>query len=253
MFSSFWRRPTVALILVLAVLIPVSLIGVQPTTSNAQPTKSKGVSQTHNPTCQSAYDGQRLCITASPTGLTFKWTGYTFNIKPGCKVGCLWTEGINIIGPDIGYVKITGAEWAGATYTKFVPLKKPEDYYGSASMANPCCFDAVAVSYRLVVPQVGNSNLTIKPVQMPDGKLGQRYLFRFTASGGKPPYRWILIVSRTDYLPKGLYLIRTGPEAGTITGIPRQAWRWPFNVTLIVRDKVGHSAFMGAVGLIIDP
>jgi hypothetical protein len=29
MFSSFWRRPTVALILVLAVLIPVSLIGIQ--------------------------------------------------------------------------------------------------------------------------------------------------------------------------------------------------------------------------------
>jgi hypothetical protein len=40
MFSPFWRWPTVALILVLAALIPVSLIGIQSTASNAQPAKN---------------------------------------------------------------------------------------------------------------------------------------------------------------------------------------------------------------------
>jgi hypothetical protein len=244
MFSSFWRRPTVALILVLAALIPVSLIGVQPIASNAQPAKSLGVSQTHNPTCHSAFAGQRLCITASPTGLTFKWTGYTFNIRPGCKVGCLWSEGVGIFGPDIGYSKTFTVGWAGATYTKFVPLKRPEEYYGAASIANPCCFDAVAVSYRLIVPQVGTSNLAIrtKSSTLPRGKLGQRYLFRFYANSGKPPYSWIQVVGRISYLPKGLYFISTGRKAGTITGIPRQTGG--FNVPVIVRDKAGHSAYM---------
>jgi hypothetical protein len=246
MFSSFWRRPTVALIAILAVLLPISLIGIQSTASasNAQPVKLMYYSQTHNPTCRSAFGGQKLCITASPTGLTFKWTGYTFNIKPGCKVGCLWSEGIDINGPDISFSKTYLVEWAGATYTKFVPLKRPDDYYGSASIANPCCFGAVAVSYRLIVPQVGNSNLAIRTTSptLPGGKLGQRYLFRFYASGGKPPYRWIRIVSRTSNLPKGLVFYTTGPKAGTITGIPRQTG-W-FNVPVIVRDKVGHSAYM---------
>jgi hypothetical protein len=42
-------------------------------------------------------------------------------------------------------------------------------------------------------------------------------------------------------LPKGLYIIRTGPEAGTITGIPQVTGS--FWAPVIVRDKVGHSAF----------
>ena len=175
MFSSFWRRPTVALTLVLATLIPVSMIGIQPTTSYAQSAKSMGYSQTHNPTCKTAFGGQRLCITATPTGLRFRWTGYKFNIKPGCRVGCLWGEGIDINGPDIGYLNTTGAEWTGANHTKFIPLNRPEEYYGSASISNPCCFDDVAVSYRLIVPQVGNSNLAIRTTSstMPDGKLAK--------------------------------------------------------------------------------
>jgi hypothetical protein len=229
------------------VLIPVSLIGIQPTASYAQP----GYPQTHNPTCRTAFGGQRLCITASPTGLTFKWTGYKFNIKPGCEVGCLWSEGIFISGSDIGYINSTGVEWAGATYTKFIPLKRPEDYSGSVSISNPCCFDAVAVNFNLVVPQVGDSNLAVRTTSsaLPSGKLGQVYLFRFHASGGISPYRWIPVTDGIHYLPKGLYFHTTGPEAGTITGIPRQTG-W-FYISVIVRDKVGHSAYMYMSPLLI--
>jgi hypothetical protein len=250
MFSSFWRRPTVALTLVLAILIPVSLIGIQSATYGAQPKGSWSGPTTPNPTCKSAFSGQKLCITATPTGLKFKWTGYTFNAKkPGCKVDCLWSEGVSIFGDDIRYSRIFSVEWSGATYTKFVPLKTPEEYNGSASIGNPGSFYGVSVNFRLVVPQVGTSNLAIKFVTMPGGKLGQKFLYRFTVTGGKPPYRWIRIVSKICQLPKGLDFYTTGPKAGTISGIPLQTGY--FNVPVIVRDKVGHSAYMLTNWLIV--
>ena len=74
MFSSFWRRPTVALILVLTMLIPVSLIGVQPTASNAQPAKSLEGPDTPNPTIGKAF-GEKVVITATPYGLTSSFPG----------------------------------------------------------------------------------------------------------------------------------------------------------------------------------
>jgi hypothetical protein len=162
------------------------------------------------------------------------------------------SAGVAISGPDIGFSKTFNVEWTGATYTRFVPLKKPDEYNGDASMCNPCNFGAVGgVSYNLVVPQVGDSNLAVRTTSsaLPSGKLGQRYLFRFHASGGISPYRWIPVTDGIHYLPKGLYFHTTGPEAGTITGIPRQTG-W-FYISVIVRDKVGHSAYMYMSPLLI--
>ena len=85
------------------------------------------------------------------------------------------------------------------------------------------------------------SNLTITSNSLPAARVGVRYLFRFTARGGKPPYSWMVETCQFSGLPKGLYFIRTGPNAGTITGIPRVTGS--FWVPVIVRDKVGHSAF----------
>jgi hypothetical protein len=241
MFSSFWRRLPVALILVLAMLISVSLIGVQSTASNAQPAKASNAQpakslegpDTPNPTIGRAF-GQKVVITATPTGLDFKFSGYHTYWGGG--------ESNMFIGSEfVGYQKGIYLSWNGPTYNYFQRLNKPDNYAGFVSLDNPNGGWSKFVNFQLVVPQVGTSYLTITSNSLPAAKLGHKYLFRFTAHGGKPPYRWMVVTGRLSTLPKGLGFIKTGPKAGTITGIPRVTGS--FWVPVIVRDKVGHSAF----------
>jgi hypothetical protein len=233
MFSSFWRRPTVALIAILAVLLPISLIGIQSTASasNAQPAKSLEGRDTPNPTIGKAF-GEKVVITATQYGLDFKFSGYTQGGRNTL---------ISIEGQFCGVYREIPLSWKGTTYNHFVRLSKADNFYGQVPLNNPNSGWGVTITYRLVVPQVGTSNLTITSNLLPAARVGVRYLFRFTARGGKPPYRWMLISGRFSGLPKGLYFIRTGSEAGTITGIPQVTGS--FSVPVIVRDKVGHSAF----------
>jgi hypothetical protein len=136
-------------------------------------------------------------------------------------------------------------QWNNSTsHSVFVRIKKPDDYQGSVTLSNPEGGVGQNVSFQLVVPQVGSSNLAITTISLPDDRMGVKYLFRLTARGGKPPYSWIPVIG----LPTGLTLIRTGPKAGTITGIPREdRARW---VPIIVRDKDGHSSF---TTLVLEP
>jgi len=231
MFSSFWRRPTVALTMVLAILIPVSLIGVQPTASNAQPAKSLEGPDTPNPTIGKAF-GEKVVITAMPGGLDFKFSGNPQGLR---------NANISVESPICGRDKDIQLIWKGPTYNYFLRLNRPDNYIGQVPLPNPNGGWGAEISYRLVVPQVGTSNLTITSNSLPAARVGVRYLFRFTARGGKPPYSWMVETCQFSGLPKGLYFIRTGPNAGTITGIPRVTGS--FWVPVIVRDKVGHSAF----------
>ena len=231
MFSSFWRRPTVALTMVLTMLIPVSLIGVQPTASNAQPAKSLEGPDTPNPTIGKAF-GEKVVITAMPGGLDFKFSGNPQGLRNAL---------IAVQGLFCGVDKYVELSWSGSTYNYFQRLNEADNYLGSVPLPNPNGGWGVIVKFKLVIPQVGTSNLTITSNSLPAARVGVRYLFRFTARGGKPPYSWMVETCQFSGLPKGLYFIRTGPNAGTITGIPRVTGS--FWVPVIVRDKVGHSAF----------
>ena len=62
--------------LMLAVFVPISVLGIQ-TLAFAARNPAIGSAKAHNPTCGSAF-GERVCVTASPTGLTFKWSGYSY-------------------------------------------------------------------------------------------------------------------------------------------------------------------------------
>jgi len=233
MFSSFWRRPTVALTMVLAALIPVSLIGIQSTSSasNAQPAKSLEGPDTPNPTIGKAF-GEKVVITATPYGLDFKFSGNPQGLR---------NANIGAQGQYSDVNKNVELNWKGPTYNYFLRINKADNYYGQVPLPNPNGGWGVTVTYRLVVPQVGTSNLTITSNSLPSAEVGVKYLFRFTARGGKPPYSWMVVTGKFSSLPKGLYFIRIGPNAGTITGIPRVTGS--FSVPVIVRDKVGHSAF----------
>lgn len=235
MFSSFWRRPTVALTVVLATLIPVSLIGIQSSVSNAQPAKSLEGPDTPNPTIGKAF-GEKVVITSTHIGthygLDYQFFGYTQGGRNTL---------ISIVGLYCGVYREIPLSWKGPTYNYFLRLNKADNYYGQVPLNNPNSGWGVIVTYQLVVPQVGTSNLTITSNLLPAARVGVRYLFRFTARGGKLPYSWMLISGRFSGLPKGLYFIKTGPNAGTITGIPRVTGS--FSVPVIVRDKIGHSAF----------
>jgi len=233
MFSSFWRRPTVALTLVLSTLIPVTMIGIQSTASasNVQPAKSLEGPDTPNPTIGRAF-GEKVVITATPSGLDFKFSGYTQGVRSSL---------ISIQGQFCDIDKQISLIWKGPTYNYFLRVNKADNFYGQVPLNNPNSGWGVTITYRLVVPQVGTSNLTITSNSLPAATVGVRYLFRFTARGGKLPYSWMIVTGKFSGLPKGLYFIRTGPNAGTITGIPQITGS--FSVPVIVRDKVGHSAF----------
>jgi hypothetical protein len=215
------------------VLLPISLIGIQSTASasNAQPAKSIEGRDTPNPTIGRAY-GEESVVTATPSGLDFKFSGIPVGLR---------NSQIGAQGVFCGVNKNILLNWKGPTYNYFLRLNKADNYYGETELPNPDGGWGVTFKYQLVVPQVGTSNLTIKSNSLPAAMVGVKYLFRFSARGGKPPYSWMIVVGRFSGLPKGLYFVRTGPQAGTITGIPQVTGS--FFVPVIVRDKVGHSAF----------
>ena len=244
MFSTFRRRLPVAVTLVL--FFAIGLVNIQPVAFGASTATSVSEIQSHNPKCQSAF-GERVCITASPAGLTFKWSGYTyFSVRRGgglmyCRKGC-GVEDLFIQGENTFVYIDQEVIWKfSSSHSVLVRLKKPDDYEGAATLGPPWGGKGVEVRYRFIVPQVGNSNLVITTKSLPTAKLGVRYQFRLTARGGEPPYSWDSIYS----MPKGLTFIRTGPRAGTITGTLRQIGngRKPF----IVHDKVGHAAISDLV------
>ena len=226
MFSSFWRRPTVALTLVLAMLIPVSLIGIQSTASNAQP--AKGGPTYRNPACGSGF-GETVCITANTAGFTYKWFGpaYSHGGVADITIASTWT---NITINE-------SVQWKGSTGTLFVPIKKP-DYYMAWASEGPSTYLSHDFTSHFPMPDVGTSNLAITTTKMPATSYGSRYLFRISARGGVRPYSWYPIIA----LPKGLTLIRTGPKSGTIEGTPLRTGN--FFVPVLVHDKVGHAAYM---------
>lgn len=233
MLLSFRRRRTVALAFVLLALAPVILIGVQPTASapKVQPAASLAGPDTPNPTIRTAY-GEKVVVTASPKGLDFRLSGF----KQGSR-----TTFITVIGLYTGVNRSIVLNWKRPTYNYFLPLSKPDNYSGQVALGNPNGGWGAEGSYRLVVPQVGTSKLMITSGSLPPAEVGVRYQFRFAARDGGPPYNWILVTGQFSGLPKGLHFISTGPEAGTIYGVPQVTGS--FWVPVIVRDKFGHSAF----------
>jgi hypothetical protein len=201
--------------------------------------------RTHNPACASAFNTS-VCVTATNNGLWFHWWGKGFTDLAGqgnCGIAC-GGEGYEIEGGwGSSFVESKGVAWNNSTsHSVFVPLKKPDDYQVFACLG-PTTGIGICFKFRLVVPQVGNSNLAITTLTtstttlLPTAKIGERYLFRLTAHGGTPPYRWIPVLN----LPPGLTLIKTGPKAGTITGILRKIGG--MFIPVIVRDRAGHSAY----------
>ncbi len=232
MFHPFRRRFTVALIL--ASLIPMILVGPQSTAFAMKAVYPPGDSQNHNPVCGTAY-AEKLCIGVSQDELIFTWKGKTsekFNdeqilVQPEWQVN----------GQKDQYYS---PSWTNKeSYSYIVKLSKPNLYEGGATIGNPKGGYGYVLYYRFVVPRVGNSYLAVATKSLPDATRGVRYVFRYSVRGGTPPYSWIPI-----YLPPGLSLIRTGSKAGTITGIPTDANPY-WTVPVIVRDKVGHSAYSG--------
>jgi hypothetical protein len=155
----------------------------------------------------------------------------------GCGIGC-GSEVYTIYGYWTETYYSGTVKWRNATsHSVFIRIKKPDIYQGTVGLANPVGGYGKGVNFQLVIPQVGTSNLAIDTASLPDYRMGVKYLAKLSASGGKPPYSWIPVMN----LATGLNLIRTGPKAGTITGIYREnraTW-----VLVIVRDKIGHSAF----------
>jgi hypothetical protein len=134
-------------------------------------------------------------------------------------------------------------EWNPSSYhSVFVPLKAPDDYYAYASLSNPQFGEGAEVEFRFIFPEAGNSDLAIKPFTLPPGKVGVRYSFRFSATGGDPPYTWTLVKGPLTYLPRGLGFSGSGSEVGTIHGIPLKV-ECPY-IAVIVHDRVGHAAYM---------
>lgn len=64
--------------------------------------------------------------------------------------------------------------------------------------------------------------LTIQTVSLPQGTVNQGYTANLTATGGAPPYTWLV-----NGLPSGLLL---NPTTGAITGTPTQSGNFPLSI-----------------------
>ena len=255
MFPSFRRRLSVVAPVVL--LFIISLVGIQVTPSGSQTMKSVRSQtvnapclsafnpsvRTHNPACGSAFNTS-VRITATNTGFWFHWWGRGFTYLAGqgpCGKAC-GNESYMIEGDSwmSNFFETGGVYWNNSTsHSKFVPLKKPGDYQGSACLSNPASGAGACFKFQLVFPQVGTSNLAITSTSLPVAKVGVKYLARLYAHGGNPPYRWIPLYGP----PPDLTLIRTGPKAGIITGELRLREPGDILLPVIVRDRMGHSAY----------
>ena len=86
---------------------------------------------------------------------------------------------------------------------------------------------SVARSYAVTIAP---ATLAIGNTSLPNGTVGAAYSAQLTASGGTPPYTWVV-----TGLPPGLTA-----AAGAITGTPAQAG--PFTIDVRVTDNAGASA-----------
>ncbi|MFN0007617.1 MAG: PQQ-binding-like beta-propeller repeat protein [Planctomycetota bacterium] len=100
--------------------------------------------------------------------------------------------------------------------------------------------------------------ITIEPVALPRSELCVDYSTALTASGGKPPYSFVVVGGS---LPTGLHLL----SSGHLSGVPSEAGASAFSVRVIdgygcrgQRDfvlpvTIGHRASDGQVGLALPP
>ncbi|MGO4835776.1 Ig domain-containing protein, partial [Rhizobiaceae sp. 2RAB30] len=95
----------------------------------------------------------------------------------------------------------------------------------------------VSNSVTLTVTQ-SQITLELSPTAgtMPEGKIGEPYSFTFTASGGQPPYRFVM---GGDHPPG----ITIDPDTGVFSGTPMVAY--PFKPTISVTDANNDSATGG--------
>ncbi len=109
--------------------------------------------------------------------------------------------------------------------------------------ANQKADNAFAVTIRnKVAPVVPVAPLRITS-SLPDGKVGVSYPGAFSASGGKPPYRWAI----SGALPSGLQL---DANTGALRGTPSADGRFPLGVRL--SDSENRTA-NGSATLVIAP
>ncbi len=91
------------------------------------------------------------------------------------------------------------------------------------------------VVIEILVPQAGapaSLTLTGNP---PGGTVGVTYGFCFSASGGTPPYTWVIL---SGSIPPGTVL----DGSGCITGVPTVAGTFCFRIQ--VMDSMGQTAFL---------
>ena len=74
----------------------------------------------------------------------------------------------------------------------------------------------------------GSSTVSITTTSLPSGVAGTSYSSALSASGGKPPYSWVVV---SGNLPNGLTLASNG----TISGTPTQSGTFP--ITVQVKDS----------------
>ena len=82
---------------------------------------------------------------------------------------------------------------------------------------------------------ISPSSLAITTSLLPDGTVGTAYTQALAATGGAPPYSWV-VAPASGLLPPGLAL----SETGEIAGIPSR--EGTFNFTVAVKDAGGNGA-----------
>ena len=148
-----------------------------------------------------------VCVTSSLRGITFKFqTPRSITRVGNYAVWKVWSE--EPVAQD-GSLKLRPG-----TTTVLVPINKLGIYRCAEGVYSPNPGPGTSNYVYLLAPQAGPSSLKVTTTALPSSTLGAAYSFRFTATGGSLPYRWLPL----SPVPTGLVLIRSGPEAGTMSG-----------------------------------
>jgi len=100
----------------------------------------------------------------------------------------------------------------------------------TVAVLNPAPGGGMSTTQNFTITTV--AALAIEPAQLPDAYHGKPYSYTFQASGGIPPYTWL--VEESTPLPRGLHLSAGGTLMGAAPHVPADEI---YDLTVLVRDS----------------
>jgi large repetitive protein len=167
-----------------------------------------------------------LALTIASSSLTITTTSL-----PNATPGTAYSATLAATGGTPPYTWVVNGLPSGITATPSGVLGGTPTISGSFTVAATVTDSAGVQASRTFSLVVASSGLTVVTTSLPNGVVGTPYFTALFASGGTPPYTWVV-----NGLPPGI----TASSAGALSGTPTATGS--FNVAVTVTDSAGAQA-----------